>query len=391
MPTNQRPVYLQAVGCICAGVHSVDQLRDVLFQKHPSGLNPDDRLLPDRTIHYGSVSLSEDAVDLPRTLRLVRHALKQLTAQSNVTSRFPSERIGVVLGSSTSGLKETEEAMQTRARHGQLPKGFDIRTLNLHEAAHFVARELGITGPSYTISNACASGAMAIVSAVRLLRSGLVDAVITGGIDGASRFTTAGFDALGALSHDPCLPFCSERAGINLGEGGALLLLTLEPSKVRVSGWAETSDAHHISAPHPTGKGAVECMRAALRQADLSPEDIDFVSAHGTATHHNDAAEALAIHTVFGSSTPVASLKHLSGHTLAGAGALQGAIAWALLTQNDEGQLPLNSTDGSVDPALAPIALIRHSVRLHRPLRHVLCNAFAFGGSNATLVFSRHS
>ena len=388
---NQNPIYVQAVGCVCADVFSVDQLRDALFQKQPSGVKPNDRVLPDRVIHYGSVALADEDDDLPRTLRLVRHALRQLRAQAGARCRFESHRIGVILGSSTSGLKETEAAMQTRHLRGSLPDAFDIRTLNLHEPARFVAQELGVTGPVYSISNACASGAMAVVSAVRLLQSGLVDAVVTGGIDGASRFTTAGFDALSAMSHAPCLPFCAERAGINLGEGGALLLLTREPSDVCVSGWAETSDAHHISAPHPEGKGAVACMREALRTADLTPDQIDFVSAHGTGTHHNDAAESLAVHAVFGGQTPVASLKHLSGHTLAGAGALQSAIAYALLTNNDDGLLPANTTDGTPDPRLAPVNLIREPVRLRRPLRHVLCNAFAFGGSNATLVFSRHS
>lgn len=388
---NQSPIYVQAVGCVCADVLCINQLRDALFQNQPSGIKPNARVLPDRLVHYGMVELANEDADLPRTLRLVRHALRQIGSQAGPLDRFEPHRIGVVLGSSTSGLKETEAAMQTRHLQGYMPDTFDIRTLNLHEPARFVAQELGVTGPVYTISNACASGAMAVISAVRLLQSGLVDAVITGGIDGASRFTTAGFDALSAMSHEPCLPFCAERAGINLGEGGALLLLTREPSDIRISGWAETSDAHHISAPHPEGKGAVACMREALRTAGLTPDQIDFVSAHGTGTHHNDAAESMAVHAVFGKKTPVASLKHLSGHTLAGAGALQGAIAYALLTDNDDGLLPANTTDGTLDPSLAPINLVREPVRLRRPLRHVLCNAFAFGGSNATLVFSRHS
>ena len=178
---NQSPIYVQAVGCVCADVLCINQLRDALFQNQPSGIKPNARVLPDRLVHYGMVELADEDADLPRTLRLVRHALRQIGSQAGPLDRFEPHRIGVVLGSSTSGLKETEAAMQTRHLQGSMPDTFDIRTLNLHEPARFVAQELGVTGPVYTISNACASGAMAVISAVRLLQSGLVDAVVTGG------------------------------------------------------------------------------------------------------------------------------------------------------------------------------------------------------------------
>ena len=288
-------------------------------------------------------------------MRIAEACLRQMPDLAELINRTGPARCAVVLGASTSGLPEVEAAMRVRHCTGNLPEGFSIRALNLNEPSHYVADRLGITGPVYTVSNACASGAMAIVSGVRLLAAGLADLVVAGGVDSLARFTTTGFEALGAVSGSPCTPFASDRHGINLGEGGALVVLTRDRTAsalAAVTGVGETCDAHHISAPDPTGAGAANAMKLALESGGFSPNEIDLVSAHGTGTQQNDAAEALAIAEVIGANVPVASYKRLTGHTLAGAGALQAAIAAAHFIDNPDGRLAANASDKPADPAL---------------------------------------
>ena len=189
-------------------------------------------------------------------------------------------------------MHEIEIGMKRLKEEGQLPDNFSVDALNLGKPAEYIAHRIGAAGPVYTVSNACASGAMAIASGAALIRAGLADVVVAGGIDGFSRFTTLGFYGLGALSLNPCRPFAQDRSGINLGEGGALVILSREESPMELAGYGVTSDAHHASAPHPEGLQASCAMEKALREARLMQEDIDFVSAHGTATPLNDAMDS---------------------------------------------------------------------------------------------------
>jgi 3-oxoacyl-[acyl-carrier-protein] synthase I len=186
-----------------------------------------------------------------------------------------------------------------------------------------------------------------------------------------------------------CNPLSVRRCGINIGEGAALFLMSREPGPVRLAGWGETSDAHHMSAPDPTGRGATDAMRQALARAGIAPDKIDYVNLHGTATPHNDAMESLAVAQVLGGDTPVSSTKPLTGHTLAAAGAIEAALAWHTLLGNRRGRLPAHWWDGERDPALAPLRVVQPGEALGRPVRYVLSNSFAFGGSNASLVFAR--
>jgi 3-oxoacyl-[acyl-carrier-protein] synthase-1 len=239
------------------------------------------------------------------------------------------------------------------------------------------------------ISTACSSGAKALAAGARLLRAGLADAVIAGGADALSGFTIAGFSALESVSAERCNPLSANRRGINIGEGAALFVMSREPGPVRLAGWGETSDAHHMSAPEPTGRGAIDAMRQALARAGLAPNTIDYINLHGTATPHNDAMESLAVAEIFGLQVPVSSTKPLTGHALAAAGAIEAALAWHALVDNPGGRLPPHWWDGARDPALAPLRIAQPGETLGRPLRHVLSNSFAFGGSNASLVFAR--
>jgi 3-oxoacyl-[acyl-carrier-protein] synthase-1 len=179
------------------------------------------------------------------------------------------------------------------------------------------------------------------------------------------------------------------RLGINIGEGGALFLMTREQGPVQLAGWGESSDAHHISAPAPDGRGALQAMREALERAGLEACEIDYVNMHGTATPQNDAMESLAIASLFGATTPVSSTKPLTGHALGGAGALEAGLCWLLLCDNPRGQLPAHWWDHQVDALLPALNLVAAGHCLGRPVQHVLSNSFAFGGSNASVVLSK--
>jgi 3-oxoacyl-[acyl-carrier-protein] synthase-1 len=269
------------------------------------------------------------------------------------------------------------------------PPGYDYALQEMGNAAECVAHQLGTGGPAYAISTACSSGAKAIATGARLLRSGLADAVVAGGVDALSGFTIAGFSALDAVSAERCNPLSANRRGINLGEGAALFLMGRDAGPVRLAGWGESADAHHMSAPEPGGRGAAEAMRRALARAGVVAADIDYVNLHGTATEQNDAMESLAVQRVLGAEVAVSSTKPLTGHALAAAGAIEAAFAWHTLVDNPTGRLPVHWWDGVVDPALPALRPVAPGGALGRPVRHVLSNSFAFGGSNAALLFAQ--
>jgi 3-oxoacyl-[acyl-carrier-protein] synthase-1 len=256
----------------------------------------------------------------------------------------------------------------------------------LGSLAEFLATELGTTGIAHVISTACSSGAKALASGARLLNAGLADAVIAGGCDALGAFTVAGFSALESVAAERCNPLSINRRGINLGEGAAFFLMTRDEGPVRLAGWGETSDAYHMSAPDPSGKGAIRAMQAALTRGGVQAHAVDYLNLHGTATPHNDAMESLAVAEVLGNGVAVSSTKPLTGHTLAAAGAIEAAFGWLTLVDNPQGRLPPHWWDGAVDPAVAPLNVVRPNQSLGRAPAYVLSNSFAFGGSNATLL-----
>ncbi|MDO4937699.1 MAG: beta-ketoacyl synthase N-terminal-like domain-containing protein [Sutterellaceae bacterium] len=390
--TEKEGIFLHCPTCVSALGLGLEKTAQALLSQDFVALDCYKNVLGEKSVPYGIVKEVSDANSpadyiLTRTNRLIRLCLDTTPEIGNYLRHFDSARVAVVLGASTSGMREIELGIETFHKKGELPQDFTADALNLSDPAAFTADALGVRGPVFTVSNACASGAMALETAAEMIRAGIVDAVVTGGIDGFSKFTSHGFSSLGAMSNEQCSPFAENRHGINLGEGGALLVLSKEPSPVELAGWASTCDAHHASAPEPEGTQASAAMQRALGKAQLSSQDIDFVSAHGTATALNDAMESKAIARVFGSNTPVASLKGLTGHTLAGAGALQAAFAWIVLTMNPEGKLPVNGMTGNRDSTLSDIDLVMQPRKLNRPLKAVMGNAFAFGGSNAVLIF----
>jgi len=294
-----------------------------------------------------------------------------------------------VLGTSTSGVGEMEAAIVHLERHGALPPGFRYDMMEMGALARILARELGLTGPAYTVSTACTSSGKALASARNLLRLGLCDAVIAGGADALCRLTLNGFSALGASTPSLSNPMSVNRSGINIGEGAALFVLRNEPAEIALLGVGESSDAYHISSPEPEGLGAESAMRKALQ--DAGPEfEPGYLNLHATATDKNDDMESRAVARVFPQGIACSGTKPLTGHLLGAAAATELAFCWLALSPdwNPDGLLPPHCWDGAADPALAALNLVPVGTRAG-DLRVCLSNAFAFGGNNLSLVAGR--
>jgi len=305
------------------------------------------------------------------------------TAVEQAIHRYGAHRVGLVLGTSTGGLAEGEAAYFHWLSHASAAPGYDFERQHVFGAfTEALARAAGITGPAYTISTACSSSAKVFSSARRLLRSRRCDAVVVGGVDSLCLTTVRGFHSLGVAAPQGSRPFSLERDGMNVGEGAAFLLLERDPTaRVHLAGIGESSDAFHMSAPHPEGIGAAQAMRNALADAGLKPSDIDYVNAHGTGTLRNDSAESLAILAVFGAQTPVVSTKSYTGHMLGASGATEALLCIVTIERQF---IPANLGVAPRDPELG---LHLPEQRMDTRVRRVLSSSFAFGGSNIALVF----
>ena len=334
-----------------------------------------------------------------RNNQLLLAAAQQITdTVEQAKQTYGADRIGVVLGTSTSGISKGEAALAYRNQHGHFPADYHYFQQELGSTSDFLRQLFALQGPCYTISTACSSSAKVFASAKRLLEAKLCDMVIVGGIDSLCQLTVNGFHALESVSKGHCNPFSANRDGINIGEGAALFTLTLATDNtaneacVLLAGIGESSDAHHMSAPHPEGAGAIAAMQAALDDAQISAQDIDYINLHGTATPKNDAMESRAVLSVFGDTPPPASsTKPLVGHTLGAAGAIEAAFCYLLLSpHNHSFAPPPHRFDGQQDPQDPSIALVAPmQFAEHGKLNYVMSNSFAFGGSNASLIFCR--
>jgi 3-oxoacyl-[acyl-carrier-protein] synthase-1 len=321
-----------------------------------------------------------------RTTRLALAALASDDFGAGVTdalARWGAERVGVVLGTSTSGVERLEQDYRARAGDGPLSAGYSMRHNSDHHAVTgFLIDHLGLAGPSYTISTACSSSAKAVIDGVQMIQMGLCDAVLAGGVDSLCMTSLYGFDALELVSREPCRPCDAARDGLSIGEGAGFVLLERDRVGARLAGYGESSDAVSMSTPPEDGDGAARAMRLALKHAELQPGEISFIKLHGTATPTNDTAEAAAVKQVFGATVPAASLKGLVGHTLGAAGIVEPVMC---LYAMDEGLMPGSVGLQDLDPAIQ-IAVQQHAEP--HAMRHVLSNAFGFGGSNSTLILS---
>ncbi|MES2324261.1 MAG: beta-ketoacyl-ACP synthase [Pseudomonadota bacterium] len=391
-------LYLNECGIVCALGDSHGEVRRRLFAGD-SGIAPTDAWSAGRVLPLGRVlSALPDGAALPlpersRNNQLALAALAQIRpAVDAALARYGAGRIGIVIGTSTSGIAETEHALREHGAGRALPPQFHYAQQEMSSPATMLARELGIHGPAYVHSSACASGAKAMASAARLINMGLCDAVITGGVDTLCGFTVAGFSALESVSAARCNPLSANRNGINIGEGAALFLMTREPAAVALCGWGEASDGHHMSAPDPAGSGARLAIAEALGRAGIDAAQVDYINLHGTATIQNDAMESRVVADMFGALVPVSSTKPFTGHTLGAAAAIEAAFCWlAMQDDNPEGLLPPQLWDGAPDLALPVLNVAAPGARLGKPIRFALSNSFAFGGSNAALVLGRAS
>ncbi|MFC0309043.1 beta-ketoacyl-[acyl-carrier-protein] synthase family protein [Gallibacterium trehalosifermentans] len=358
-------------------------------------LQLDQQFLAKKHSYVGNIPV----VDLPsipsdlsiytcRNNQVALWCLRQLdTELTALIARYGRSRVAVVMGTSTAGIDLGEASI-----YQPETTNYDYRCQELGSISGFVAKYLGLTAPHFTISTACSSSARVFISAKRLLASRLVDAVIVGGVDTLCHLTLNGFDSLASLSEQHTRPFAANRNGINIGEAGAIFVLTREPSEIELAGVGESSDAYHISAPEPNGLGAERAMQMALEDAHLSPQEIGYLNLHGTATPLNDSMESLAVSRVFGS-LPCSSTKHLTGHTLGAAGATELAISCLLLEHYSETEKPLlprqsNAPKSSYyDDKLPEIGVIFEDCYLEKPV--IMSNSFAFGGNNSSLIIRK--
>jgi 3-oxoacyl-[acyl-carrier-protein] synthase-1 len=317
-------------------------------------------------------------------------ALEQIEdAVRDAVAAVGPERVGVVMGTSTSGSGECEAAILHETRHGSLLPEFRYEQLELGGAAGFLAELFDLRGPAFSISTACSSGARALASARSLLALGLCDAVLAGGSDSLCGLTTHGFASLSAVSARITNPFSRNRDGLTLGEGAALFLVTRESDGIQLLGVGESSEAHHISAPDPEGRGAAASMRGALHDAGVDAAQVAYLNLHGTGTRQNDAMESRAVAQVLGAEVPCSSTKPLVGHCLGAAGAIELAFCWQALRARSRGALPLipHRYDGESDPELAPIRLCGDGEAVPASgACLVMTNSFGFGGNNCTLL-----
>lgn len=318
-------------------------------------------------------------------MALQRNGFRQAVAAA--VARYGAQRIGLVLGSSTSGMRDTEQAYAAHRDSGRWPDGFDFRrSHSLDAMCRFGAEALGLQGPMVTVSTACSSSAKVFLTAQRWLACGLIDAAVVGGVDSLCLSTLHGFHSLQLLSDEPCRPFDTARKGISIGEAAGFVLLDRAPAAINYLGGGESSDAWHMSTPHPDGLGAQDAMRGALRMAGLQPGDIGYINAHGTATLANDRAEAAAVNAVFGAgAVPVSSSKGITGHTLGAAGITEAIVAIQALERET---LPPSAGLREPDPSLGVDLLMQPR---SAGVRHAMSNNFGFGGSNCSLVFGRAS
>ena len=390
--------YLNALGVICALGRDKQEVTRNLFAGDCSGMRSEAGWVPERSLPVGAVA-GELAAIPPELIRqrsrnnqlLLEAALQIRPDIDRAIQTYGRDRIGIVLGTSTSGIDEASESLGHYIRDQQFPADYDYQQQELGAPANFLADWLQVSGPAYVISTACTSSARALMSAQRLLDLGVCDVVLCGGVDTLCKLTLNGFSALEAVSGQRCNPFSRHRNGINIGEAAVLFLMSKQPGDgqaIALLGSGASSDAHHISAPEPSGRGARQAMRKALHRAGLQPQQISYLNLHGTATAHNDAMESHAVAAVFPEGVPCSSTKPMTGHTLGAAGALEAAFCWlSLSTGNQEHALPPHVWDGQADPELPALNWVTPATRLTSTgPRYLMSNSFAFGGNNVSLI-----
>jgi len=385
-------ICLKDVGIVCNIGQSKQTVLKSLIDGNANALVKDTSLPLTEPQFVGHVALSLDEqskVLSSRNNQLAYHAFKQIEPSfSELAQDVDKKRIAVIIGTSTSGIAEGENARKALAQNKQYPDDFHYQTQEMIAPAHFIADLCQASGPVYSISTACSSSAKALVSAKALIEADIADIVIAGGVDSLARLTINGFKSLESVSTGKCAPFSEKRDGINIGEAAALFVMHSADSGIKLMGFGETSDAYHVSSPSPDGSGAISAMELALDMAQIESKQVDYVNLHGTATIKNDEMESLAMHTVCGNDVFCGSTKGMTGHTLGAAGALEAAICWLLLSDiNSDNDIPANVGYEQQDSNLPAINLSQG--QKVSSLKYCMSNSFAFGGNNLSLVLGR--
>lgn len=397
--TPDDKIYLSALGIVSALGHGKAEISDNLFKgKRPGIVQRSDLLVDGAPVYVGQVDSSLTELPLNLSVYASRNTALAVTAVEEIRleidgaiARYGTNRIAVVMGTSTSGIAEGEAALSRALKDGSLPDDFDMRKQELGSAAEGLARYLNLSGPALTVSTACSSGAQALAMGRRLIRTGLVDAVLAGGADSLCKLTINGFQALSAQSTGVCNPFSRNRDGTMIGEGAAIFLMEKREAEVALFGVGASSDAYSMTAPEPDGKGVEQAIRLALCDAAFRAPEIDYIQLHGTGTPHNDAMESKVIARVFGTEIPCSSSKGQIGHTLGAAGAMGAAHCWlAAASENSDCYLPPHLWDGEAEAGLLSDNLVATGEQLD-PTSHgiFMSNAVAFGGNNVVLILGR--
>jgi len=389
-----QPIRVTAFSIASAAGSGVAELTTALRERR-SGLHPNDFADAPMATFVGRVAGLE-VVDLPRSLadwdcrnnRLAWLALQCdgfIRRAQAARERYGADRVALVLGTSTSSIGATEEAYRRLLPDGQYPE--DLRRPIVHtphSLGDFVREALGLEGIAVTVGTACSSSAKAFCQAERLMRLGLADAVVVGGVDSLCGSVLFGFNSLELVSPEPCRPFDVARRGISIGEAGGFALLERDGcSGPWLLGYGETSDAHHMSSPHPDGLGARLAIESALRSGGFEPAAVDYINLHGTATPKNDEVEARLVADLFPATTLASSTKGWTGHTLGAAGIVEAVITFIAM---ETGLAPGTLNTAELDPSCGPQVRLQN---VPADIRVALSNSFGFGGSNCSLLFGR--
>jgi 3-oxoacyl-[acyl-carrier-protein] synthase-1 len=386
-------IYINDFGLINALGDNLEEISQNLFAGSQQGfVERDDILLDDKVFVAEVSSQLPEIAPYPvhfhsRNNQLALQAYQQIAVTvESLKEKYSEHRLGVILGTSTSGIAQGEWAMAAKQESGQFPEEYDYRVQEMSNVAEFISLVAGLSGVSMTISTACSSSAKTFITASELIRAGVIDAAIVGGVDSLCAMTVNGFSALESTSSGICKPSSINRDGINIGEGAALAVISRAKSDLRLFSGGESSDAHHMSAPHPEGRGAIDAMQQALKKAHLSYQQIDYINLHGTATPKNDSMEAIAVAELFPHQPFVSSSKGSIGHTLGAAGATEIGFCCLVLRQQ---KLAPHVSDNMIDPELPLLNWVKNSTDNKSEIRYCLSNSFAFGGNNVSLIVGR--
>lgn len=374
---------LKNLGFVCAlGANHADII------KNASNGNIDGMFSGNVSIDGDVVPFGNAPVEKTHALRycdLIDCALGQIRGDIDLLKTvYDAKRIGIVVGSSNTAVHEAQKHIENALRENRKIENSVLHELEIGSVSEYIREQTGFCGPAFTVSTACSSSLKVFQSARQLIESDICDAVLVGGVDGRCDFALNGFNALGALSKTHTNPMSKNRNGINLGEGAALFIMERGCCGIKLLGIGESSDAYHLTSPDPDGNGAIASMCSALDDAGLSPQDIDYINMHGTGTNANDKIESIAVNKVFGENVLCASTKPLTGHTLGAAGAISMGLAWLMLKHDF---IIPHVFDGEYGDDCGTVKLA--TTDTNKNVNCVLCNAFAFGGSNASLIMGK--